>query len=241
MRLAILSDIHGNLEALEAVLRDMDEQNIDRIMSLGDNIGYGPDPEAVTEILRELRIESVVGNHEWALMNKEHMEWFNPFARKALLRTEGLMSEQSLKELKDLPVQRVLNNCLLVHGCPPDSINTYLFEVPDHLFFTIFMEIRQDICFVGHTHMLELIGFTGGSVIRDFLREGSNPLEEDRKYIINIGSVGQPRDGNNHAKYVIWDETSHDLTVRYIPYDIQKTAGKILSIGMPRVYADRLW
>jgi diadenosine tetraphosphatase ApaH/serine/threonine PP2A family protein phosphatase len=127
-----------------------------------------------------------------------------------------------------------------VHGCPPDSVLTYLFELNDAGLQEIFAAAGWRHCFVGHTHELELIELHDDRIQREALTMGRLRLNGD-KQIINIGSVGQPRDGDNRAKYVLFDSERLELEVRFVSYDIQKTANKIVELGFPRFYADRLW
>jgi predicted phosphodiesterase len=240
-KLVVISDIHGNLEAFKAVLSDIDRLGLDNIVCLGDNIGYGPEPDRVLALLRSRSIPSLMGNHEWGLLDERNLYWFNPQARRSLLQNKQLLSDESINYVKSLPIYMFLNDCLLVHACPPDSINTYLFEIPPAQFPLMFREMACDMCMVGHTHELVLISYTAGQVSIAPLVEGKKTLDINSKYIVNVGSVGQPRDGNNNAKYVIWDGENRTLEVRFVPYNVRKTAEKIMALGLPRINADRLW
>lgn len=241
MRLAVIADIHGNLEAMNQVLADIDDQGVDRIVCLGDNIGYGPEPEAVIHKIRERGIPSLMGNHELVVKEPGYLDWFNPLARKTHLLTEDSLSQSSLDYCRSLEMNMIIEGCLCVHGCPPDSALTYIFEPSDRAMIRIFRGMDQKICFVGHTHRLEIISFNGGKVERSPVTGGQTPLHPADQYIINVGSVGQPRDGNNKAKYVIWDDAERLLTVRLVPYDIAVTADKIIKLGWPETNALRLW
>lgn len=134
-----------------------------------------------------------------------------------------------------------VDGCLLVHGFPPDSVSTYLFQFSRTQLPKIFKKMEYDLCMVGHTHELLLISCTEGRVSKARLSEGVQTLAAESKYIVNVGSVGQPRDGNNNAKYVIWESKTRTLEVRFVPYDIRKTSEKIIAIGLPKAHADRLW
>lgn len=241
MKLTVISDIHGNIEAFKAVLADIEGLGLETPVCLGDNIGYGPDPDEVVGLLRSRNIPSLLGNHELGLVDQNTLSWFNPHARRSLLQTKQFLTPDSRAYLKTLPVNMTVNECLLVHGCPPESVNTYLFEPSPVQFAQIFDEMECNLCMVGHTHELMLISYTDGQLTRAPLRKGVQILAEDSKYIINVGSVGQPRDGNNNAKYVIWDSESRTLEVRFVPYNIRKTAEKIIALGLPRGNAERLW
>ena len=240
MRIAVLSDIHGNLEALREVLDDLDRLDVDRTVSLGDNVGYGPEPEAVVRTLRERGIPSVMGNHEWALGRPENLGWFNPAAREALVRTEALLSEPSLSCCRSLPASLTLEGCRFVHGLPPDDLLTYLFQADAVDLERTLAALEEETCFVGHTHELLLVEVGEKGLEAGRLGEGRHELREGRR-LVNAGSVGQPRDGDNRAKYVIWDPEARGLEVRFLSYDIQRTAEGIVAAGIPQVYADRLW
>ena len=124
---------------------------------------------------------------------------------------------------------------------PPDSVTTYLFQVSDNGLRAIFKQYKEPLCFIGHTHTLELVACDGENINREPLREGTKNLNSNFRYIINSGSVGQPRDLNNNAKYIILDTKAYHLEVRYIPYDISTVVQKILAGGLPEAHASRLW
>ena len=241
MKLAVISDIHGNLEALKEVLADIDFKGIETVVCLGDNIGYGPEPDLVIKLLRSRKIPSLMGNHELGLVDKDKLQGFNPLAKRSLLLTEKFLSQESLPYLKTLPINMFVDGCLLVHGFPPDSVSTYLFQFSRTQLPKIFKKMEYDLCMVGHTHELLLISYTDERVSTAPLSEGVQTLAAESKYIVNVGSVGQPRDGNNNAKYVIWESKTRALEVRFVPYDIRKTAEKIIALGLPKAHADRLW
>lgn len=240
MRIAVISDIHGNLEAFLAVLTDIDHSRIDQVLCLGDNVGYGPDPEAVIQLLRERDIPCTMGNHELGVLDPLQLDWFNPVARRSLLITRKLISFQSLEYIRTLRYSMASAGCLCVHGAPPDSPTTYLFELSQTMLHRLYFEMQQAICFVGHTHDLVMVEIGEQDVASSALFEGTTVLRQDRKYIINVGSVGQPRDGNNNAKYVVWDQLSQVIEVKYIPYDAAVTAEKIIRRGLPAANARRL-
>ena len=182
-----------------------------------------------------------MGNHELGLVDSLHLGWFNPVARKSLLMTRALLSEDSRRYLGSLPTTLTVAHCLAVHGAPPASVTTYLFELHLYELAGILSHIEERLCFVGHTHDLELVAYDGAEVRRSPLRKGLIELPADCRYIINVGSVGQPRDGNNNAKYVIWDAAANVLEVRYVPYDIETTVKKIRDLHLPEINARRLW
>lgn len=241
MRLAVLSDIHANLDAFQEVLADIDRAGIDTIVSLGDNIGYGPEPNAVIRLIQERRIPSVLGNHELAVVNPRHLSWFNPVARRSVLKTIDMLSPRSKDFISRLPAVLALHNCRFVHGFPPRSITTYLFQVSPQRILSAFQRQPVPLCFIGHTHDLERLEYDGRVVARHPLEKGRIVLDLENRHILNIGAVGQPRDGNNNAKYVIWDSIDKTLEVRYVPYDIAAVVRKINAAGLPAAHAERLW
>lgn len=241
MKTAIISDIHGNLDALKEVFKDMDAFGVGATVCLGDCIGYGPEPEAVIAAVRKREIPTIVGNHELAVFDQKHLNWFNPTARRSVEKSIAMMSEGAIAYIKTLPRSYVSGNFRCAHGYPPDSARTYLFQKLPFQLIKTFKEMDEPICFVGHTHDLEFVDFDGRQVERHPLKEGITPLDPDRKYIINVGSVGQPRDGNNKAKYVIYDSDRSDIEVRFVGYDIASVVEKIKAAGLPEGHANRLW
>lgn len=240
MTLAIISDIHGNHEAFEQVLDDIEDHGAEEIICLGDCIGYGPESEEVIQDVRVRNIPTLLGNHELAARDRAHMSWFNPRARLSLEITIAMLSPSSLQYIKNLPTSLVMNDDRFVHGFPPDSVRTYLFQKTDLELMATFREMSERICFVGHTHDLEIIEFNDRQVTRQPLPPGPTLLTPDQQYIINVGSVGQPRDGSNEAKYVLWHREENRIEVRAIPYDINAVIAKIKSRGLPKENAERL-
>lgn len=240
MKLAIISDVHGNLEALRSVWADLSALGAEEVYSLGDAVGYGPDPEEVLAFLRQQGVQSVLGNHELGLVDPIYMDWFNPQARKALKRTKQLLSTESLDYLATLPPVLVAHGLRMVHGLPPQSVTTYLFEVSNGRLATEMAALEEHVCFVGHTHELVLVRIAGGEVKHLALGRDRETLDADMDWVVNIGSVGQPRDGDYSAKYALYDTASHELQIRYVAYDPTDTKRKIRERGLGEVYALRL-
>jgi diadenosine tetraphosphatase ApaH/serine/threonine PP2A family protein phosphatase len=238
MLVAILSDIHGNLEALEAVWADMASFPVDEIVSLGDMVGYGPDPEAVLRSVRERGARCCMGNHELGIVSPVQRSWFNPTALKGLDLTAALLSAESRQFIAALPRFLLLEGARFVHGFPPESVNTYLFQVEDFRVEDWFVR-SEGPAFVGHTHELMLVRRAGSQIERRELGPGAYTLDAGG-CIVNAGSVGQPRDGNNNAKYLLWDTGRGTVDVRFVPYDIEATVDKIRERGFPSYYGSRL-
>ncbi len=241
MRIAVISDIHGNATALREVLRDIDDSAVDHTYCLGDNIGYGPEPEDVIRILLERSIPSVTGNHELALKDPDFLVWFNPAARQSLEKTMAGLSDRSRNCLASLPDYISAFNCRFVHGFPPDSPTNYLFEMAPADMARIISEMTERICFIGHTHEPALLVYKEGGIERIPVDgERIFPLEPDLSYIVNAGSVGQPRDGSCPAKYVLYDSESEIIEIRHVDYDVSDTVRKIHAAGLPGRHANRL-
>jgi len=242
MRLAVISDIHGNYRALEAVFEDIGRQRIDDIVSLGDTIGYGPEPEQVVNVLSARNIFSVMGNHELALVSPTYYVRLNPSTQGSLDITRALLSQSSLDWLASLPPYAKKHDSWFVHGCPPYSITTYLFSPSEARLTRIFQNYDEPFAFSGHTHMLELFSLdASGKVMRKELDIGQTPLDKNHRYLVIPGSVGQPRDSiNNKAKYGIWDDQAATLEIRAVSYDVETTMKLIEERGFPLSNARRL-
>ena len=239
-KFAVLSDIHSNLTAFEEVLRDIEALSITDIFSLGDNIGYGPEPDAVIQRLAELKIPSVLGNHELAVTDPSELDWFTPVARDSLRKTVAMLSEDSIEKIHRFPYCRVHDAYRFVHGFPPDSPVIYQFQASTEELRQTFETLSERFFFTGHTHYPEIIEFVDDRIDRYEFNEGILQLNPEGRYIVNVGSVGQPRDGNNNAKYVVFDPDSTTLELRYIPYDVETVVAKILAAGLPEAHATRL-
>jgi len=240
MRIAIISDIHGNMEAFKAVVVDIGASNINAIISLGDNIGYGAESEEVTQLIREHNIPSVIGNHELGLIDSTYLENFNPTARSSLNKTASQLSDNSKHYIRNLASYLVKYGMRFVHGFPPDSAIIYQFMVSDEDVLKTFQQFDENISFTGHSHYLELIDFDGINLTRRPLDKEIVHLDQEHRYIINIGSVGQPRDGDKHAKYAIMDTDIYAVEIKFVSYNVMKTVKKILKAGFPKANARRL-
>jgi predicted phosphodiesterase len=242
MRLAVISDIHGNYRALQAVIKDLDHQRIDTTISLGDTIGYGPEPEEVVRLLMSRSINSIMGNHELALISSPYYAGLNPTARESLDLTRLLLSKASLEWLETLPSFTLQHDTRFVHGCPPASITTYLFNPSDTRLERIFLSYPERVCFAGHTHTLDnFVKPRSGKIQQNRLETGIVRLEKEHRYLIIPGSVGQPRDTHsNKAKYAIWDHDHETIELRAIAYDVASTVKLIHERGFPSQNALRL-
>jgi predicted phosphodiesterase len=240
MRIAVISDIHSNMEALTRVLEDSDRSSVDAIFCLGDVIGYGPEPNEAVSLIRKYNIPTVMGNHELGVIKSEYMKQLNPVACESLKITIKMLTGESLSFVTGLERFLVSHEARFVHGLPPDSPTAYMFEVSNIKMKRVFDSFNERVCFTGHTHNPELVEFDGAFVVRILLKRGVTILDKSRRYIINAGSVGQPRDMNNKAKYIIWDTANDSVELKHISYDIRSVADKIIKAGLPPINATRL-
>ena len=242
MRLAIIADIHGNFRALQAVLADIALMGVSRVFSLGDNVGYGPEPEEVVRALERHRIGSVMGNHELALVSRSYCSRLHATARDSLAITRSLLSPASLAWLEALPPFYLSGKSRFVHGCPPQSVTVYLHAPTENRLRRLFASYPEQLCFAGHTHELGCHQQAGSSITSSDLRVKSIPLDPCTRYLLLPGSVGQPRDSVNwYAKYMVWDQEAATIEVRALTYDVQATIRLLGERGFPASNAARLF
>ncbi len=237
MRTAVISDIHGNLEAFNSVLEDIQSRQIDSIVSLGDNIGYGADSEKVIQLLISNYIPTVLGNHEMAAINDNVFNWYTGDTKKALQIAIENLSGDSLRYLRKSGISLSNSGCFFVHGFPPDSFRLYLHQANDDQLRRAFTGMTEDLCFVGHTHRLRIVYYENNQILFSPMNNERLTLQKNTKYIINAGSVGQNRDGNAQANYVIWDSLTYQLEIRTVEYDSAAAAQKIIAAGIPSRFA----
>ncbi len=236
MRIAILSDIHANLRALEAVLGAIG--GVDAVWHLGDVVGYGPEPDGVIARLRDIGAIGVRGNHDVAAVGGSEIEYFNPDARAAMEWTRARLGPAARAWLEGLPERRVEGEFTLVHGSPRDPVWEYLTSRSSAE--TNFDAFDTPYCLVGHTHVPIVFLESGGDVEILGVEPGSELHLDGRRAIVNPGSVGQPRDGEPTASYVLLDTEAGTLTWQRVPYDVEATQATMVDAGLPVRLARRL-
>lgn len=237
MRYAIFSDIHSNLEALKSVLAAYAKESIDKYLCVGDIVGYGADPSECIKIIRDKNIPTVAGNHDWASSGKFSIEFFNPHARSAVLWTRAHLNIHEVEYLNSLDLfYRECDFCL-VHGTllKPGHFE-YLFELSDAK--ESFEVMQEPICFIGHTHLPLIFERDGEEIAHT--KEEEIVVESNKQYIVNVGSVGQPRDGDSRACFCIYDSKQRTIQIKRTDYNIKSAQLKILNSGMPSALAHRL-
>lgn len=241
MRYAVLSDIHSNLVALEAVLDDLAEARIDRYLCLGDIVGYGARPNQCCDLIRELEAVSVRGNHDEAAVDPRKAEWFTAPARACLLWTREQLREENLNYLSDLAAVEIVDDITLCHGSVPDPGHYTVTPADALLSFEV---MRTAITFFGHTHYSEWFTHDGdGTIPVEHPTPGGGrfSMQQGLRYLVNPGAVGQPRDGNEMAGYAIYDAEKGEIELRRVEYEIEKTALQMERAGLPEAMYARLW
>ena len=243
MRYLVLSDIHGNLEALEACLADAAARKYDEVLVLGDVVGYGADPNAVIACVQDLNPKAMVrGNHDKIAIDLSEADDFNATARNAARWTYHALSPANRKWLAGLPagpldVDDLIEIC---HGSPFDE-DAYIFDELDAL--RALRSASRPLCLFGHTHTPVTFYLTAGILTADQPRpmnEAVLKIEDDVQYMLNPGSVGQPRDGDPRAAYAIVDTDARRVELLRLIYPIETAQAKIVAAGLPEVLARRL-
>ena len=243
---AVISDIHGNLEALEAVLADMPD-GVEQVFCLGDVVGYGASPNECCNLVREAGMPVISGNHDLAVTDLDtNLAWFNPVAAAAVRWTREQLSEDNAEFLFSRPRVIQAENALFVHGSVrnPDEYIVDTTTARENLAVLETEYPGVPVCYFGHTHVKAVAPSPASTDGRGVFDLGS-----DGPYLVNPGSVGQPRDGDTFASYVIAgglggdpedDGSARNIAFRFVEYDIEKAQGKIRSAGLPQMLADRL-
>lgn len=236
MRLAILSDIHANLEAFEAVLEDARAQKCDEFLCLGDVVGYNANPRECLELVRSLKCPTVKGNHDEQASLPTSSRGFNEMAECAINWTRQKLDDSQKKWLNDLRLARQIHGFTIVHATldDPEQWGYVLNNLDAAASFTY---QHTPVCFFGHTHV-QTVYVRDGHIQRTKL--DTLHLKPDLKYFINAGSIGQPRDGDWRAAYCIYDTEEHTVIARRVKYDLATAQKKILKAGLPHLLADRL-
>ena len=224
---------------MTSVLADAESQGATTLLCLGDLVGYGADPVACVELVGARAAAVVAGNHEHGALGLMRLDWFNPFARAAALWTRDRLDEDHRRYLEQLPLMTEVEEATLVHASPrhPEEWD-YLLSAEDG--FEVFGDFSTRLCFVGHSHRPDVWSLGSRGPEHTGFVESRMRLEDGRRYVVNGGSVGQPRDHDPRAAYVIWDRDERTITIRRVPYDHGRAAQKILAAGLPRRLAERL-
>lgn len=239
MKYAIISDVHSNLEALECALTEIKKANVAQVICLGDVVGYGANPSECLRMVREAATEIVMGNHDQAIEDMVLRDRLNPWAREAVEWTASVLNGEEKKVIRDFPRLIVDRKAKITwtHGSvhEPGEYH-YLFSAADAQ--PTFRALETNVCFFGHTHIPSL--FAERSRVSQYLPAGSYRLPEGERYVLNPGSVGQPRDRNPKLSFAFFDVDERTFEIVRLDYDNQTAAQKIRRAGLPTFLADRL-
>lgn len=241
MRYAIFGDIHGNLEGLQAVAAAIEQRGVDAWICVGDIVGYGADPNACCDFLRDRDVICLFGNHDEACIGRGNVSWFNQFARAAAEWTRETLDPDHREWLGTLQPIRRVEDFLVVHSSLPDPWEWTYVTTPEIAADT--MDASDcDVIFVGHTHIAEVYRRVANRPIRKgSLRLGGEVFINDHnRYVINPGSAGQPRDRNWQVSFGIYDTTARRVSVERVDYDVDAAADKIILAGLPEGLGMRL-
>ena len=237
MTFAVISDIHSNLEAL-AETRNyiINREDIEETIILGDLVGYGANPNECIRLCRKISNNIILGNHDLAAVNPNTRLFFNIFAARAAEWTENVLELEYVSYLKNLPLTLNRSRYLFVHSSP-DNPEEWLYVSNYREAEVQFEAFKQDICFIGHSH-IPVVFVENEQPLRG---EGKHYLSRDKRYIINVGSIGQPRDRNPKLSFAIFNENEWSVEYVRLDYNVKKSAGKILKAGLPSPLAERLF
>ena len=236
MKYAVIADIHANLEALRVVLEDAKKQNCTHYVCLGDVVGYNANPKECLDIIRDTGMPCVKGNHDEYCSSETNLEGFNPHAAEAIQWTRQQLTEEDRQWLKELKYIRLVASFQIVHATL-DGPQRWGYVFDRLAAAASFTYQNTAVCFFGHTHVP--VAFIRDSVVRGGTYSNFK-IEPGRKYFVNVGSVGQPRDGNPKAAYAIYDMDEGSVELRRLDYDISAAQAKIMAAGLPPRLAERL-
>jgi len=240
VRYAVFSDVHANMEAFEAVLADAGRRSPDAYVCLGDIVGYGPDPNECVARVRGLGAIAIAGNHDRAAAGLFETAAFSPLARAAIEWTARVLTAEHRAFLAALPERLESPAFLGVHGSPRDPVEEYILTLPQAL--AIFAESEFRVCLVGHTHIPGLFvrSRDGHVYAPDLAPDALVRLAAASRYIVNAGSVGQPRDGDPRAAYLMYDGGGRGVTLHRVEYAVAATQAKMRARGLPPLLSRRL-
>lgn len=233
MKTAVISDVHSNIEALSAVFSDLEQTGIERVICLGDIVGYGADPDDCLHLIKDKCEVVIRGNHDSAVSGSEEYSSFNPEAEEAIYWTRNRISEEWKSYLETLPMIFEENGIVYVHASPHKPERwSYIVSREDALFE--FRYFKGSAAFIGHSHLSGIFCHDGDTFDNEVI------LNEEKRYIINVGSVGQPRDGNSNAAYAVYDDKLKSVNINRVAYDVESAAEKIIDAGLPNFLSSRL-
>jgi diadenosine tetraphosphatase ApaH/serine/threonine PP2A family protein phosphatase len=240
MRIGIFSDTHANIEALRAVLEGFDSERIDKYVCLGDTVGYGASPNECCDLVRELVSFTILGNHDAAVAGRMDYSYYYDAARNALDLHASQLTEQNMAWLKTLPFSFKEDGILFCHGSPLNQEEfEYIFSPEQAARCQEIWEDLGTITFIGHSHLCKSFALTEDEVFEVVAPKFE--IRPDHKYIISVGSVGQPRDYDNRASYTIYDSGEKTFEFKRVSYDVDSAAQKIFDSELEPNFGNRLF
>jgi len=239
LKYAIFGDIHGNFDALQSSIEHMREAEAEKFVCVGDVVGYGAQPGECVQAVKELTESVIAGNHEYAVCGKMGLEFFNAYAKEAIEWTQKQLSEDDLAYLRDLPLVQRVDSFTIAHSTlhAPEAFGYIETLYSAHMSLSF---LDDQVCFVGHSHIPITFVLDLDQKTLTYTMDEEVRLAPNHKALVNVGSVGQPRDENPRASYVIYDPEEGLVQVRRVEYDAEAAAQKIRDAGLPEVLSSRL-
>jgi predicted phosphodiesterase len=239
LRYAVICDVHSNLEALEIVLEEIKRQRVDRIVHVGDIVGYNANPNECVEIFMNENITSIMGNHDAAVCGLNELEWFNSSAKEAVLWTRKTLEPKYVEYLRSLPETLILDDMILLSHGSPENRDNYVLDWTDAMRqFVIMEKMAVNICFFGHSHLPSLFACRGSE--HDLQNFSKHTLGENNLHLVNFGALGQPRDGDPRTCFGIFDSDQRNVEFFRLQYDVFKTAKKVEKANLNDYLVERL-
>ncbi|MBD3314670.1 MAG: metallophosphoesterase [Chitinivibrionales bacterium] len=239
MRYAVISDIHGNVDALQAVLKDIERRAVDSIICLGDIVGYYPDPEACVKLVNGNVSHAVAGNHDYAAIGKIDTQNFTYYAFAAMEWTKRNLSARAKEYLASLSLAGEIEDMYYTHSSPSNPQDfTYVFPDSEVAIFEAFNSLDHRLNFIGHTHWPSIMLQDQDKIM--LYTDHCVEIAQKYYYLINVGSVGQPRNFDPRSCYAIYDTMASEVTLIHVEYDFKVTQKKVIENNLPAFLADRL-
>jgi diadenosine tetraphosphatase ApaH/serine/threonine PP2A family protein phosphatase len=238
MKYVIISDIHGNLPAFEAAQKTFPKGKSTEIICAGDVVGYGAEPVECIKKISAMGARNVLGNHDAGVLDKTDISRFNRRAAEAVLWTKEHLDRASLDFLRSLPYVLEEDLFSVAHGTLHEP-KEFMYMMTGADAMHTFEVMKSKICFVGHSHIPSVFILRDGKLSQTFAKKIT--IKENSSYIVNVGSIGQPRDGDSRACYCIYDPEENKIEFRRVKYDIDTAADRIIKAGLPEILAERLF
>ncbi len=238
MRIGFFADVHANLEALEACLADFRLERLKKAFFLGDAVGYGPDPNKCVELIDKKADIRILGNHDAVAIGLLSTSYFNQYAQISMGYTCQVLSEKNLSRIRKFLMEATYDIVKMLHASPKEPSSWgYVLDVKDAE--ENFRYFEQQVCVIAHSHRPAIVRKYGTNcceaVAHDFVH-----IDDEYRYIVNVGSVGQPRDGDPRACYMIWDTDTNIVSTKRVEYDYAKTQEKMIKANLPRFLVERI-